>query len=53
MFVLPKDIQEAIEGETLVSTDAHPFYVTPEGRPGRPPTPAKRPWPLSFSPSPW
>jgi spermidine synthase len=31
LFVLPKDLQEAIEAETLVSTDQNPFYVTPEG----------------------
>ncbi|GAB5602738.1 polyamine aminopropyltransferase [Thermus sp. FJN-A] len=31
MFVLPKDIQEAVERETLISTDQNPFYVTPEG----------------------
>jgi spermidine synthase len=31
MFVLPKDLEEAIAEETLVSTDQNPFYVTPEG----------------------
>ncbi|WP_117238300.1 polyamine aminopropyltransferase [Thermus sediminis] len=30
MFVLPKDLQEALEAETLVSTDQNPFYL---GRP--------------------
>ena len=31
MFVLPKDLLEALEKETMVSTDQNPFYVTPEG----------------------
>ncbi len=31
LFVLPKDLQEALDREELVSTDAAPFYVTPEG----------------------
>ncbi len=31
MFVLPKDLKAWIEAETLVSTDAQPFYLTPEG----------------------
>lgn len=31
LFVLPKDLQEALDRESLVSTDAAPFYVTPEG----------------------
>ncbi|GLV46995.1 polyamine aminopropyltransferase [Thermus sp. LT1-2-5] len=31
MFVLPKDLQDALDREEMVSTDAHPFYVTPEG----------------------
>lgn len=31
MFVLPKDLQEAIDKETLVSTDQNPLYVTLEG----------------------
>jgi spermidine synthase len=31
MFVLPKDLEEAIAEETLVSTDQNPFYLTPEG----------------------
>lgn len=31
MFVLPKDLLEAIQRETMVSTDALPFYLTEEG----------------------
>ena len=31
MFVLPKDLLEALEKETMVSTDQNPFDVTPEG----------------------
>ncbi len=31
MFVLPRDLKAWIEAETTVSTDAHPFYLTPEG----------------------
>ncbi|HEU4741174.1 MAG TPA: polyamine aminopropyltransferase [Meiothermus sp.] len=31
MFVLPKDLLEAIQHETMVSTDALPFYLTEEG----------------------
>lgn len=31
MFVLPKDLREAISEETMVSTDALPFYLTEEG----------------------
>ena len=31
MFVLPKDLLEALEKETMVSTDQNHFYVTPEG----------------------
>lgn len=31
MFVLPKDLEEAIRSETLVSTDQSPFYLTPDG----------------------
>lgn len=30
-FALPRDLQEAIERETFVSTDAAPFCLTPEG----------------------
>jgi spermidine synthase len=31
MFVLPKDLQEAIQAEQMVSTDALPLYFTDEG----------------------
>ncbi len=31
MFVLPRDMRAWIEAETVVSTDARPFYLTPEG----------------------
>jgi len=31
MFVLPRDMRAWIESETVVSTDARPFYLTPEG----------------------
>ena len=31
MFVLPKDLKEAIAEEKIVSTDALPFYLTEEG----------------------
>ena len=31
MFVLPKDLQEAIQAERMVSTDALPMYFTDEG----------------------
>lgn len=31
MFVLPKDLKEAIAAETMVSRDAEPFWLTEEG----------------------
>lgn len=39
MFFLPKDLEEAIARETLVSTDQNPFYVTPEGEARQAPFP--------------
>ncbi|MGQ9735162.1 MAG: polyamine aminopropyltransferase [Thermaceae bacterium] len=39
LFILPKDLEEAIRSETLVSTDANPFYVTPEGEARQAPYP--------------
>lgn len=32
MFVLPKDLKAWMAAEEIVSTDAHPFYLTPDGR---------------------
>jgi spermidine synthase len=31
MFVLPKDLREAIAAEKMVSKDAAPFWLTEEG----------------------
>ncbi len=32
MFVLPKDLKEAIAAETMVSRDANPFWLTEDGK---------------------
>lgn len=36
MFVLPKDLKDAIAAETMVSSDARPFWLTEEGEARQP-----------------